>query len=901
MILCVFLVGLAITFVASPSTPGLQEGNGRIHTSDATYTYAINISPVTPASDYTIRLNLNGSFNYSACKANGDDIRFYDVDNISLSYWIETWNVGGKSTIWVKIPQAGTSEIRISYGDSLATAASDGDATFVFFDHFTGAGINTTSKWNVVTDMYSSVNQTDGTYALLVSNPPTKERSAIYIGFNDYYLSGGTMMLQNGVFYDGDYFKNRRASDSTYQQTAFNAVDQWRTYDLCWISSSSIKYYTNDTLRATHTSGIPATSIPVSIWASTIYSDTGNRYAGYLRSKTTNLGQAGYAFRCLSWADYDYSSYSVYAQVKVDWCFVRRCTAIEPVATLLLPSIPGPTPIIYNLPFMESFEWGNIPAVNTITNTFERVNDSGATYTGWDSKEYSSSGGLLLANNFVNTTMQDGSQVLHMENRDDASSGFHHSQVRALFNTTGFLNNLTIRCTVQGSRYDGAADNSAVAIYIIEDTNNDGLFEIGGNDFQLVYVMDFNGVHDTEGPIDHFKSNKIVTAWVPISTDWDGTTWYNMQRNITTDWIHYMGWAMNKTNLAVVITNSQRVDMSSTAYYMWSNWDNFTLGNAFSPDLTPPTITINSPANAAVLDSNIVSLNVNIVDANLAHMWYELDSGSSVSMVSNTSFSAADGTHTIIVYANDTAGNLASRTVSFTVASSAPQVVILSPGNLVYLSNVNLVFHVSSVVLDSMWYTINGSSPIILAGNTTISLVQGISVITVYANDSLGRIGSDLIVVTASLLPVITINSPVNASILGSSMVSLIVNIVDVNLDNMWYKVDDGPSVSMVSNTSFSAEDGSHTVTIFANDTEGNLASETVSFTVASTAPQVAILSPGNLVYLSNVNLVFHVSSTVLDSMWYTKNGSTPIILAGNTTISLVQGTSVITVYANDS
>nr|MDO8109671.1 DUF2341 domain-containing protein [Candidatus Sigynarchaeota archaeon] len=694
VILGFFLVGSAIIFPASHSNRDLQEDGSRFAISNSAYTYAIQISPITPANDYTIRLDLNSSFDYGACKVNGDDVRFYDLNDNSLSYWIEIWNNAGTSTIWVKIPQAGTSEIHMSYGDSLAPAASNGDATFVFFDHFTGTGIDTASKWNIYTDTYSSVTQTSGTYAYLASIPPTKERSAIFIGFNDYYLSGGVIVQQNGAYWDGDYFKNRR-SGGTYQQTAFNAVNQWRTFDVCWISSSMIKYFTNDILKATHTSGIPTTSIPISIWASTIYSSTGSRYAGYLRSKDSTLGQAGYAFRYLSWADYDYSAYGVYAQVKVDWCFVRKCTSNEPIATLNLQSTPPVVvPVVYGLPFSEGFEWGNIPAVNTISNTFERIKDASLMYAGWDAKEYSSSGGLLLANNFVNTMLSGDSTVLHMENHDDSSSGFHHSQVQVLIDAHAFLNNLILSCKVQGNRNDGSSDNSAAAIYVIEDTNNDGLFEIGGSDFLLAYVMDFDGIVDSEGIIDHFKSNKIVDAWVPISTDWDGSTWYDVQSNISDDWSHYMGWAMNKTNLAVVLANSQRIDTSSTSYYMWSNWDNFTLGTVSAPDFSPPTITINSPANAVVLGSNMVSLNVNVVDAHLDHVWYKLDNGPAVNMPSNASFSAANGNHALTVYANDTAGNLGLKSVVFIVTSSPPQVdifvivitIIISAGVVVSIS-----------------------------------------------------------------------------------------------------------------------------------------------------------------------------------------------------------------------
>ncbi|MEX2717612.1 MAG: DUF2341 domain-containing protein, partial [Candidatus Sigynarchaeota archaeon] len=64
----------------------------------------VNISPATPVADYTIRLDLNATFNYAACQPDGDDIRFFDNSNTPLSFWVEKWTSGGDSIIWVKIP-----------------------------------------------------------------------------------------------------------------------------------------------------------------------------------------------------------------------------------------------------------------------------------------------------------------------------------------------------------------------------------------------------------------------------------------------------------------------------------------------------------------------------------------------------------------------------------------------------------------------------------------------------------------------------------------------------------------------------------------------------------------------------------------------------------------------------
>ena len=253
------------------------------------------------------------------------------------------------------------------------------------------------------------------------------------------------------------------------------------------------------------------------------------------------------------------------------------------------------TRYVKSLPYSEDFEWGSIGHVNNESNTWQPVNTAGSVYTGWEAQEYSLSGGLLLANNFVNTTTAGGgSTKFHMENRDDSSGGKHYAFVRTLINATGFLNNLSFQLDLQGMRYDGAGvDESYPAIQFTEDTNNDGIFETNnyGSDFMLSYIFDHDGQTDSIGTIDHNVYGKDAYCWVSTSTDWDGSTWFHLSRNVTADWLHYLGFSLNKTVIQVVLFNCQCVDTSSTTFYMWSNWDNLTIGSAFPVlDSEPPSI-----------------------------------------------------------------------------------------------------------------------------------------------------------------------------------------------------------------------------------------------------------------------------------------------------------------------
>jgi len=84
-------------------------------------------------------------------------------------------------------------------------------------------------------------------------------------------------------------------------------------------------------------------------------------------------------------------------------------------------------------------------------------------------------------------------------------------------------------------------------------------------------------------------------------------------------------------------------------------------------DITPPTISILSPENKTYTTENVsLSFNVTV--------------GGNVTLES-----LPDGTHSVVVFANDTVGNMGnSSAVHFTVDTTPPNIVILSPENTTY-------------------------------------------------------------------------------------------------------------------------------------------------------------------------------------------------------------------------
>ena len=90
-------------------------------------------------TEYQVLVELNSTnFNFAHAQTNGEDIRFTDSDGNLLAYWIESWDAVNESAkIWVKVPSIpanGTVVIFMYYGNPTVASASDGDATFEFYD-----------------------------------------------------------------------------------------------------------------------------------------------------------------------------------------------------------------------------------------------------------------------------------------------------------------------------------------------------------------------------------------------------------------------------------------------------------------------------------------------------------------------------------------------------------------------------------------------------------------------------------------------------------------------------------------------------------------------------------------------------------------------------------------------
>lgn len=104
----------------------------------------------------------------------------------------------------------------------------------------------------------------------------------------------------------------------------------------------------------------------------------------------------------------------------------------------------------------------------------------------------------------------------------------------------------------------------------------------------------------------------------------------------------------------------------------------------------------------------------------------------------------AEGSHTLVVYAEDTFGNNGtSETVNFVVDTTPPKVTLLSIENKTYDSaSIALNFAVNESVSQAA-YCLDGKENISIAQNSTLKgLSDGAHNVTVYAWDEAGNVGS---------------------------------------------------------------------------------------------------------------------------------------------------------------
>ena len=282
------------------------------------------------------------------------------------------------------------------------------------------------------------------------------------------------------------------------------------------------------------------------------------------------------------------------------------------------------------------------------------------------------------------------------------------------------------------------------------------------------------------------------------------------------------------------------------------------------------------------------------------------------------------GVYNFTIDTLDDLGVVNSTNVSITVNDTTqPFIELAYPQNTSYnFVQTQLNYSVAdNFVLDSCWYSLDSgftnSSPDTSCQNFTgLTSNQGSNTWTVYANDTSNNLNSsEITFFVDSVNPNIAIVYPSNNSNISTNNAEINYTISDTNLESCWYSYDTyaiNTTITCGQNiTGITWTQGNHNVTIYANDSVGNMNFSTVSFTLDSINPSLNITNPSqNNTNNSNnlLNINFTASDANLFNFWYSNDSylvNKSLGVFGNsfniTNITWSDGNHNVTIWANDS
>ena len=348
----------------------------------------------------------------------------------------------------------------------------------------------------------------------------------------------------------------------------------------------------------------------------------------------------------------------------------------------------------------------------------------------------------------------------------------------------------------------------------------------------------------------------------------------------------------------------------------------------FIVDTSKPSVSITSPEELLTNSSSVkVEWSAEDLTSGILGYRYKLDSGSWSALMSGTSFTfsnLADGAHTVEIMAVDNAGYEGIATVTFTVDTTKPTVMIDSPSNNKATSetSMNVIWTGSDAtsgirgyqyrIGSSGWSEESMELSALFAG-----LAEGPHTVIVRAYDKAGNYverSVTFIIDTADTNPpTITIDSPTAGELFGENIVVVrwTGNDVPSGVKGYKYKLNDGAwseNTTMTSHTFTGLADGKHTVQVRAYDLAGNFVEAYVDLFVDTTDPEIIAHTPSGMGVPVDTSISATFSEEMVhDSLVFTISGANGVISwQGNTATfspysDLVFGrTYSVSVYGKD-
>ncbi len=273
------------------------------------------------------------------------------------------------------------------------------------------------------------------------------------------------------------------------------------------------------------------------------------------------------------------------------------------------------------------------------------------------------------------------------------------------------------------------------------------------NNSITVFAQDALG--NTNNKTIHFRvdtTNPSVFITYPASDK----VWYRTAPNITASCIdsnfanmtiNHTSYNATNTTTNVTWANSSSVPQNENSVKVACT-DVFgrtgTTERSFYFDSVAPSLELTLPENKTPYNTTHLTLNYSHIEENIDACWYNYnETNTTLSECANTSFTALDNQQsTLVLYINDSAGNINSTTITFTVDTIAPELNV-SFGN--YTTN-DFVFISATLseAVHSCIITFDDEAHLMDANNTSCTynataLAPGTYNFSIFANDNAGN------------------------------------------------------------------------------------------------------------------------------------------------------------------
>jgi hypothetical protein len=315
-----------------------------------------------------------------------------------------------------------------------------------------------------------------------------------------------------------------------------------------------------------------------------------------------------------------------------------------------------------------------------------------------------------------------------------------------------------------------------------------------------------------------------------------------------------------------------------------SSWFFFTI------DSTIPSIELKTPNNNSIIKAGTI-LDFFANEPNIMEVNYSINGGLFIIFTEpydlNTS-TWTDGDYTILINVKDQAGNTNTSWFSFTIDSTKPTIILISPQNQsILVDGIPIDLSIDDPYLLHVNYTINGGSTFDLSDPFNLSTSgwdDGEYTIQINAIDIAGNSNSSVFLFTIdNKPPEINLSAPFNNSVIKDGTV-LNFYIADPNLLQVNYSINTGSESTLIDPYNISTlgwTDGIYNLRINAVDSAGNSNFSIYLFIIDSTLPEIILNSPSNNEIFKNGSMLdFNIIDVNLKEVNYSINGGSNITIS---------------------